>query len=88
MINSSSINFRTIFFVGNKYSINMCFQSLEYVINSLTKQRIYCDQRIKWLKDLYLSLFYGRRSQGSTPIESILVIFFFLSFNQSYFYLF
>ena len=75
MVNLILLNIlRTIYIVANKHSTNACYQSLEFVVNSLMKQRTIFDQRIKWLKDLYLNLFYdSKRSQGPTPMESILV---------------
>jgi hypothetical protein len=30
---------RTIYIVANKHSTNACYQSLEFVVNSLMKQR-------------------------------------------------
>ena len=57
-------------------SINIFYQALEFLINDLKKQRELCvDQRLKWLKNLYLNLFYDnghKRFQCPTPMQALL----------------
>ena len=59
-----------------KKSINIFYQALEYLTNNLKKQRELCvDQRITWLKNLYLNLYYdnaNKKFQCPSPMQAIL----------------
>ncbi len=57
-------------------SINVFYHALEFLLNDLKKQRELCvDQRLKWLQNLYLNLFYdnaNKRFQCPTPMQALL----------------
>ena len=59
-----------------KQSIDIFYKALEFLLASLKKENELClDQRIKWLKDLYLNLFYdnaNKRFQPPTPMQALL----------------
>ncbi len=67
---------KSFYMLGMKHSIRLFYQALEYLINNLKKQKELCvDQRIKWLKDLYLNLFYdnsNKKFQCPTPMQALL----------------
>jgi hypothetical protein len=66
-----------VFYVlGLKQSISVFYKALEFIVDSLKRENEYCsDQRLKWLKDLYLNLFYdnaNKRFQAPTPMQALL----------------
>ncbi len=67
---------KSFYILGMKHSIQLFYQALEYLIRNLKKQKELCvDQRIKWLKDLYLNLFYdntNKKFQCPTPMQALL----------------
>ena len=67
---------KSFYMMGMKHSIRIFYQALEYLISNLKKQKELCvDQRIKWLKDLYLNLFYdnaNKKFQCPTPMQALL----------------
>lgn len=56
--------------------VNIFYNALEFLLTDLKKQRELCvDQRINWLKNLYLNLFYDnahKRFQCPTPMQALL----------------
>lgn len=62
--------------IGLKQSIGVFFKALKFIVESLRKEsEDYSDQRLKWLKDLYLNLFYdnaNKRFQAPTPMQALL----------------
>lgn len=67
---------RVFYILGLKQSIGVFFKALEFIVESLRKENeYYSDQRLKWLKDLYLNLFYdnpNKRFQAPTPMQALL----------------
>lgn len=67
---------KSLYIVGMKQSITIFYKALLYLTNNLRRQRECCvDQRIKWLKDLYLNLFYdnaNKKFQCPTPMQALL----------------
>ena len=59
-----------------KSSISIFYKALDFLTTSIRKENDYCiDRRLKWLKDLYLNLFYdnaNKRFQPPTPMQSLL----------------
>lgn len=67
---------RSFYLIGMKKSIQIFYQGLEFLISTLKKQNELCvDQRLKWLKNLYLNLFYdnsNKKFQCPTPMQALL----------------
>lgn len=68
---------KTLYMLGMKRSVEHFYESLSFLINGL--RQVNCapeyDQRLKWLKDLYLNLFYdnaGKKFQCATPMQALL----------------
>ncbi len=59
-----------------KKSIGLFYDGLEFLVESLRKEAELCaDQRLKWLKDLYLNLYYdnaNKKFQLPTPMQALL----------------
>ena len=68
--------FRCFYIIGMKKSINLFYNGLEFLVNSFRKEAEMCaDQRLKWLKDLYLNLYYdcgNKKFQPPTPMQALL----------------
>jgi hypothetical protein len=67
---------KSFYILGMKKSIYSFYKAIDFITTCLRRKRELCaDRRIKWLKDLYLKLFYdnlNKRYQCPTPIQSIL----------------
>lgn len=67
---------RSFYIIGLKNSIGLFYKALEFLLSNLNNENILCiDQRQKWLKDLYLNLFYdnaNKRFQPPTPMQALL----------------
>ncbi|RNA20703.1 1-phosphatidylinositol 4-5-bisphosphate phosphodiesterase epsilon-1-like [Brachionus plicatilis] len=73
--NSFSEN-RSLYFIGAKQSIQIFYLGLSFLIDNLKKNSTLTpDNRVKWLKSLYLNLFYGQKNKkfrNPTPMEALL----------------
>lgn len=77
---------RILYFCGHTKSINSCYQILNNLIKQLKYQAKLNDKYTKWLKELYLNLYYENLNrnrsrfihkenyypQGPTPMQSII----------------
>jgi hypothetical protein len=67
---------RSLYMFGMKQSIKMFYTGLEFLMANLRRERELCaDLRIKWLKDLYLNLFYdnaNKKFQCPTTMQALL----------------
>ncbi len=67
---------RSLYMFGMKNSINMFYNGLDFLMGSLRREKELCtDMRIKWLKDLYLNLFYdnaNKKFQCPTTMQALL----------------
>lgn len=68
---------KTLYMLGMKRSVEKFYEGLSFLINGLREvqhARDY-DERLKWLKDLYLNLFYdnaNKKFQCTTPMQALL----------------
>lgn len=67
---------RNLYFIGAKQSIQIFYNGLSFLVENLKKcTTAIPDNRIKWLKSLYLSLFYDHKNKNfrnPTPMEALL----------------
>ena len=63
---------RTIEFIASKSTFTIWFEGLKSLIRLIHQQKMLIDQRILWLKEKYLQLYYQDSScAGPTPAEAI-----------------
>jgi hypothetical protein len=67
---------KCFYIIGMKKSIGLFYDGIQFLVNTLRKESELCaDQRLKWLKDLYLSLYYdnaNKKFQSPTPMQALL----------------
>jgi hypothetical protein len=66
------VAFRSFYIIGLKHSISLFYQALQFLLSNLLTD---ADRRQKWLRDLYLNLFYdnaNKRFQAPTPMQALL----------------
>lgn len=67
---------RTLYMIGMKRSVEKFYEGINFLVTGLREaQRFNYDERLKWLKDLYLNLFYdntGKKFQCATPMQALL----------------
>lgn len=68
---------KTLYMLGMKRSVERFYQALSFLVNGLrdVQRADDHDERLKWLKDLYLNLFYdnaGKKFQCATPMQALL----------------
>lgn len=67
---------RSLYLIGMRQSVKMFYTGVNFLIGQLRKEREMCvDLRLKWLKDLYLNLFYdnsNKKFQCPTVMQALL----------------
>jgi len=67
---------KCFYIIGMKKSVGLFYDGIQFLVNTLRKESELCaDQRLKWLKDLYLSLYYdnaNKKFQSPTPMQALL----------------
>jgi hypothetical protein len=67
---------RSLYMLGMRQSVKVFYTGVEFLVGSLKRERELCtDMRLKWLKDLYLNLFYdngNKRFQCPTTMQALL----------------
>ena len=67
---------RSLYFIGPKQSIQKFYNGINFLIDYLKKNTtLISDNRLKWLKCLYLNLFYAQKNKNfrnPTPMEALI----------------
>ncbi|CAF0890793.1 unnamed protein product [Brachionus calyciflorus] len=73
---SSFAENKSLYLIGAKQSITLFYKGLNFLVQNIQKSfQLSPDHRLKWLKDLYLNLFYDQKNKkfkNPTPMQALL----------------